>query len=152
MDEEAITNVTTSSWWVDPVETNDGNDTAIGSTLGDKNVNPMRTRFSNLTRHVNNSSSRARCIFFISVFVVLSSIGLAGVGVGLMFKNADGFGFSYKYQGEVDSAASVANSMEQQQQQQQHIERNSDDDFTDQVTKRNTPGTVSILLFYSSKT
>ena len=147
MDEEAVTNVTTSSWWVDPVGTNDSDDTAIGGTTSEGcNVNPTRTRFSNLSRHVNNSSSRAKCLFFISVFVVLSSIGLAGVGVGLMLKNADGFGFTYNVKDEVGGAASAVSSMEQQQQQEQHMERSSDDDFADQVTNRNAPGTVSTLL------
>lgn len=126
VDEEAIANnVTTSSgsWWTDIAQANDDGSTFENSRA---NNNAVRSRFTGLSRFVNGSSSGAKCLFFASVFVVLSSIGLAGVGVGMMLKHADEF--TYSFQGEVDSGASAALSV-------------------DQMT-RITPGAVSFVLLF----
>ena len=115
VDEEAIANndVNTSSgsWWADIARANDDG-SVIENSRGAKNGNAVRSRFTSLSRFVNGSSSGTKCLFFASVFVVLSSIGLAGVGVGMMMKHADGF--TYSFRGEVvDSGASAALSVEQ---------------------------------------
>eukprot|EP00956_Cyclotella_meneghiniana_P020378 scaffold35859_cov72-Cyclotella_meneghiniana.AAC.5 len=114
VDEEAIANndVNTSSgsWWADIARANDDG-SVIENSRSANNGNAVRSRFTSLSRFVNGSSSGTKCLFFASVFVVLSSIGLACVGVGMMMKHADGF--TYSFRGEVDSGASAALSVEQ---------------------------------------
>lgn len=73
MDEEAV-----HGSWAAVVADN-------GGANGDEeSVTSARDRFTSLSRRINSSSGVKRCLFFGGVFVVLSSIGLAGVGLGMV--------------------------------------------------------------------
>jgi hypothetical protein len=83
-------------------------------------------RFTTVARRVNATSPVKKCLFFTSVFAVLSSVGLAAVGMGLVWKNGEVFGFvngggNSANVGGVDESGVSA--LEEQ------VERSTDDDL-----------------------
>ena len=123
MDEEAYgSSAATEGSWAAVVD-NTTSVNSAGTQESNRNTLPTRRgRFATLSRQINSSEPTKKCLFFTSVFVILSSIGLAGVGAGMMLKNAHGLGFSFSSSSGTYAPNGNVNAVEGQ------VERSSKDD------------------------
>ena len=125
MDEEAYGTTSTAAAegsWAAVVDTTATFNSGGIEESSRSNLATRRGRFATLSRHINSSTPTKKCLFFTSVFVILSSIGLAGVGAGMMLKNAHGLGFSFlSSSGSHDVSNGNVNAVEQ-------VERSSNED------------------------